>query len=135
MNVQMVITALERYSSYMYYAYNSDSLRPQDSKNLAEYIETALQSLIFTDSENEKEFQQAQEINKLLNEALTYALRLNYILCSAKTQTQQKSVYNLIAKISELTFFYNQITCDCGKPAIGGFDPCCSLECWEKKYL
>ena len=135
MNVQMVITALERYSSYMYYAYNSDSLRPQDSKNLAEYIETALQSLIFTDSENGKEFQQAQEINKLLNEALTYALRLNYVLCSAKTRNQEKSVYNLIEKISELTFFYKQNTCDCGKPTIPNYDPCCSLKCWEKKYL
>lgn len=104
MNVQMIITALEKYNSYMYYAYSSDSLRPQDAKNLCEFLETALQSLIFMDSENEKESQQAQYINKILNEALTYAYRLNYCLCSAKTWQQQKSVYNLIGKISDITF-------------------------------
>lgn len=104
MNVQMIITALEKYNSYMYYAYNSDSLRPEDAKNLCEFLETALQSLIFTDTDNEKTYKNAQYIQKLLNEALTYAYRLNYVLCSAKTWQQQKSVYNLISKISDITF-------------------------------
>lgn len=106
LNVQMIITAIERYSSYMYYAYSSDSLRPQDAKNLCEFIETALQTLIFTDSEDKKALEIAQDINKILNEALTYAYRLNYVLCGPKTWNKQKSVYNLIKKISELTFFY-----------------------------
>lgn len=103
-NVSMIITALQKYNSYMFYAYSSDSLRPEDAKNLCEFLETALQSLIFTDSDNEKEYKTAQEINKLLNEALTYALRLNYVLCGPKTWNQGKSVYNLIAKIDDLTF-------------------------------
>ncbi|MEM3715173.1 MAG: hypothetical protein QW153_04110 [Candidatus Bilamarchaeaceae archaeon] len=103
-NVQMIITALEKYNSYMYYAYSSDSLRPEDAKNLVEFLETALQSLIFTDTDDEKTYKNAQYINKLLNEALTYAHRLNYILCSAKTYNQAKSVYNLISKISDITF-------------------------------
>ena len=25
--------------------------------------------------------------------------------------------------------------CDCGKPIDNRYDPCCSLECWEKKFL
>lgn len=104
MNVQMIVIALEKYNSYMYYAYNCDSLRPQDAKNLCEFLETALQSLIFTDTDNEKIYKNAQYIQKLLNEALTYAYRLNYCLCSAKTWNQQKSVYNLIAKIADITF-------------------------------
>ena len=104
MNVQMIVTALEKYNSYMYYAYNSDSPRPQDAKNLCEFLETALQSLIFTDSDNEKEYKTAQEVSKLLNEALTYAYRLNYVLCSPKTWNQQKSVYNLIGKMADITF-------------------------------
>lgn len=24
--------------------------------------------------------------------------------------------------------------CDCGKPIDSRYDPCCSLECWEKKF-
>ena len=135
LNVQMIITALEKYNSYMYYAYSSDSLRSQDAKNLCEFIETALQSLIFTDSDDKKTYETAKSVAKLLNEALTYSFRLNYVLGSAKTWNQKKSVYNLIEKISELTFFYKQNTCDCGKPAIPKYDPCCSLKCWEKKYL
>ena len=103
-NVQMIVTALEKYNSYMYYAYNSDSLRPQDAKNLSEFLETALQTLIFTDSDNEKEYKTAQSVQKLLNEALTYAHRLNYVLCSPKTWNQQKTVYNLIGKLADITF-------------------------------
>lgn len=134
LNIQMMLTALEKYSSYMYYAYSSDSLRAEDSKNLIEFLETALQTLIFTDSEDEKALQTAKSVGRLLNEALTYALRLNYVLCGRKTKSQAKIVYNLIEKISELTFFYKQNTCDCGKPVISSYDPCCSLKCWEKKY-
>lgn len=104
MNVQMIITALEKYNSYMYYAYNCDSLRPQDAKNLCEFLETALQSLIFTDSDDKKTYETAKSVQKLLNEALTYALRLNSVLCSAKTWNQQKIVYNLIGKIADITF-------------------------------
>lgn len=104
MNVQMIVTALEKYNSYMYYAYNCDSLRPQDAKNLCEFLETALQSLIFTDSDDKKTYETAQNVQKLLNEALTYALRLNYCLCSAKTRNQEKNVYNLIGKIADITF-------------------------------
>ena len=25
--------------------------------------------------------------------------------------------------------------CDCGKPIDSRYDPCCSLECWDKKFL
>jgi len=103
----MIIVALEKYSSYMYYAYSSDSLRPQDAKNLCEFIETALQTLIFTDPEDKKALEIGQYISKLLNEALTYAYRLNYALCSAKTCEQAKKVYNLIGKLADLTFIPN----------------------------
>ena len=106
-SVQMIVTALEKYTSYMYYAYSSDSLRPQDAKNLCEFIETALQTLIFTDSEDEKALEIGQYISKLLNEALTYAYRLNYNLCRAKTYEQAKIVYNLIGKLADLTFIPN----------------------------
>ena len=105
MNVQMILTALDHYLSYMYYAYNSDSLRAEDSKNLCEYIETALQSLVFTDSEDEKALETAKNVGKLLDEVLTYALRLNYVLRSAKTWNQQKSVYNLLGKLADMMFF------------------------------
>lgn len=104
MNVQMIVTALEKYNSYMYYAYNSDSLRSQDVKNLCEFLETALQTLIFIDSEDKKALETAQSVGKLLNEALTYALRLNYILCRPRTYEQAKIVYNLIGKIADITF-------------------------------
>lgn len=107
LNVQMIVTALEKYNSYMYYAYSSDSLRPQDAKNLCEFIETALQTLVFTDPDDKKALEIAQDISKLLNEALTYAYRLNYILCRAKTYEQAKVVYNLISKIADLTFIPN----------------------------
>lgn len=110
MNVQMIITALEKYNSYMYYAYNSDSLRSQDAKNLCEFLETALQSLIFTDSDDEKTYENAKSVGKLLNEALSYAYRLNYVLGSAKTWNQQKIVYNLIGKIADITFIPNLYT-------------------------
>lgn len=103
-NVSMIVTALEKYNSYMFYAYSSDSLRPEDAKNLVEFLETALQSLIFIDSDDKKTYETAQYIQKLLNEALTYALRLNFVLCSPKTWNQGKSVYNLIAKIADITF-------------------------------
>lgn len=112
MNVQMIVTALEKYNSYMYYAYNSDSLRPQDAKNLCEFLETALQTLIFTDSENEKALETAKYVGKLLNEALTYAHRLNYILCRPRNYEQGKIVYNLIGKLADITFIPNFYTCD-----------------------
>lgn len=104
MNVQMIVTALEKYNSYMYYAYNSDSLRPQDAKNLCEFLETALQTLIFTDPNDEKVLKNAQSVGKLLNEALTYALRLNSVLCRPRTYEQAKIVYNLIGKMADITF-------------------------------
>lgn len=103
-NIQMIMTALEKYNSYMFYAYSSDCLRSEDAKNFCEFIEAALQTLIFTDSENEKEFQQAQDINKILNEALTYAYRLIPILCRPRNNGQAKIVYSLISKISDITF-------------------------------
>jgi len=105
MNEQMIITALDKYVDYMYYAYSSDSLRAEDSKNLCEYIETALQTLIFTDSEDKKALETAKSVAKLLNEALTYAHRLNYILCRAKTYEQEKIVYNLLGKLADMMFF------------------------------
>ena len=107
----MLVTALEKYTSYMYYAYSSDSLRAEDSKNLCEFLETALQTLIFTDSEDKKALEIAQSVAKLLNEALTYALRLNYILCRPRNYDQAKIVYNLIGKLSDITFipaFYTE---------------------------
>lgn len=103
----MALTALEKYTSYMYYAYGSDSLRPQDSKNLVEFIDTALQTLIFTDTEDKKAYQIAQNVQKLLNEAQTYALRLNYVLCRPRTKTQAKIVYNLIGKLSDMSLCLN----------------------------
>lgn len=106
-NIQMALTALEKYTSYMYYAYGSDSLRPQDSKNLVEFIDTALQTLIFTDTEDKKAYQIAQNVQKLLNEAQTYALRLNYVLCRPRTKTQAKIVYNLIGKLSDMSLCLN----------------------------
>lgn len=105
MNEQMIITALDKYIDYMYYAYNSDSLRSQDAKNLCEYIETALQTLIFTDSEDEKALETAKYVGKLLNEALTYALRLRSVLCRPKTYEQAKIVYNLLGKLADMMFF------------------------------
>ena len=116
-NVQMIMVALEKYNSYMYYAYSSDSLRSQDAKNLCEYIETTLQTLVFTDPEDKKALEIAQYISKLLNEALTYAYRLNYALCRAKTFEQGKIVYNLIGKITDLTFIPNFYT-DGGKSCV-----------------
>lgn len=107
----MLVTALEKYNSYMYYAYSSDSLRAEDSKNLCEFLETALQTLIFTDSEDKKVLETAQSVAKLLNEALTYALRLNYILCRPRNYDQAKIVYNLIGKLADITFipdFYTE---------------------------
>lgn len=106
----MILTALERYGSYMYYAYNSDSLRSQDAKNLCEFIETALQSLIFTDPNDEKVLKNAQFISRLLNEALILTQRLKYILCRPKTYEQEKIVYKLIAELADLTFIPNFYT-------------------------
>ena len=110
LNIQMLVTALEKYNSYLYYAYSSDSLRPEDSKNLCEYIETALQTLIFTDSEDKKALETAKSVAKLLNEALTYAHRLNYILCRPRNYEQAKIVYNLIGKLADITFIPNLST-------------------------
>jgi len=104
LNIQMLVTALEKYNSYLYYAYSSDSLRPEDSKNLCEYIETALQTLIFTDSEDKNALETAKSVAKLLNEASTYAHRLNYILSRSRNYEQAKIVYNLISKIADTTF-------------------------------
>lgn len=110
LNNQMILTALEHYGSYMYYAYNSDSLRSQDAKNLCEFIETALQSLIFTDPNDEKVLKNAQFISTLLNQALTYAQRLKYVLCRPKNYEQEKIVYKLIAEMADLTFIPNLYT-------------------------
>ena len=104
MNVQMILTALEKYTSYMYYAYSSDSLRSEDAKNLCEFLETGLQSLVFTDFNNDKGLDVGHFVSKLLNEALTYAHRLNYVLCRPRNKDQAKIVYNLISKLSDITF-------------------------------
>lgn len=115
MNEQMIITALDKYIDYMYYAYNSDSLRSQDAKNLIDYIDTALQTLIFTDPYDNKALERAKNVSKFLNEAQSYALRLNYILCRAKTYEQAKTVYNLLGKLADMMFFKTSTfksTCD-----------------------
>lgn len=100
----MILTALEKYVSYMYYAYSSDTLRPEDAKNLVDYIDTALQCLIFTDPE-------PQDINyqigSILNEAQTYAVRLTSLLVGSKSYSKSKIIYYLIDKIYELTFYPN----------------------------
>lgn len=110
MNVQMILTALEHYGSYMYYAYNSDSLRPQDAKNFCEFIEKAQQTLIFTDPDNEETIKDAQFVSKLLGDASTYAHRLKHVLCRAKTYEQAKMVYDLLANIADITFVPNFYT-------------------------
>lgn len=107
LNNQMILTALEHYGSYMYYAYNSDSLRSQDAENLCKYIETALQSLIFTNPDDEKVLKNAQFISNLLNDAYKYAQRLKYVLCRPKNFEQEKIVYKLIAEMADLTFIPN----------------------------
>ena len=107
LNVQMILTALDKYISYMYYAYSSDSLRSQDAKNLCDYIETAHQSLIFTNSCDNKALEIGKNISKLLNDAHSYAVRLESILCRPRTYDQAKIVYYLIGKLGDITFIPN----------------------------
>lgn len=99
LNIQMTLTALERYASYLYYAYSSDSLRPEDCKNLVDFIDTALQTLIFTDPEIEAI---NYDIASALNRAQTYAHSLSQGL---QTYLQPKTVYYLIDQIYKLSFF------------------------------
>lgn len=98
----MILTALEKYSAYMYYAYSSDSLRQKDVQNLVDFIDTALETLIFTDPEPKDV---NYEIASKLNEIQTYACRLNFLLVGSKSYSKSKIVYYIIDKISELTFY------------------------------
>lgn len=103
-NTNMILSALERYASYMYYAHFSDNLRPEDSQNLIDFIDTALETLIFSDPEpHEIDY----KIASILNEAQTYAVRLNSLLVGSKSYYKTKTVFELIDKIYELTFCPN----------------------------
>lgn len=100
----MILTALERYASYMYYAYYSDTLRSKDSKNLIDFIDTALECLIFIDPEPQDI---DYEIASILNEAQIYAGRLDYWLDRPNTHYKIKTVFDLIGKIHGLSFYPN----------------------------
>ena len=102
LNIRMTLTALERYASFMYYAFSSDSLRSEDSQNLVDFIDTALQTLVFTDPEIEA---LNCDISIVLNQAQIYALRLNYWLDHPNARFKTKTVYQLIDQIYKLSFF------------------------------
>lgn len=103
-NIKMILTSLEHYSAYMYYAYSSDTLRQKDAQNLVDYIDTALETLIFTDPEIEEK---NYDIAAILNEAQTLACELNYLLSCSGSRYKTKNIYHLIDKIYQSMFWPN----------------------------